>query len=353
MKRVLIVEAAGNLWGSERALIDLIEGITDLDVAVCCPPATPLVEELKKRGIYTFGFFRADLHLKSRVHRLWAAFGVVRACFVFRPDVIHLNQSGSYRVVLLAAMLWKLPIVAHVRIFEDVAYLARQTLRPTRLVGMIAISEAIEAEIRRSPQLAAIPLHRIYDAYAPSGAPRSAEVRIENRIICLGRIALVKGQDILIDALALLRGSAESLVVGDGDPTLLDRLKRAATDKGVSLQWLGFVHDVIPLLRTASVLVCPSHREPLGRVIFEAWDAGCVPVVFGGGGGSAEVVRASGGGIVYTEQTPESLAAALEMALALDPTQRNELVAKGRSWMTANCDPSAYGRIVSTILSGG
>ena len=32
------------------------------------------------------------------------------------------------------------------------------------------------------------------------------------------------------------------------------------------------------------VLACPSHREPLGRVVFEAWDAGAVPVVFAGAG---------------------------------------------------------------------
>jgi hypothetical protein len=43
---------------------------------------------------------------------------------------------------------------------------------------------------------------------------------------------------------------------------------------------------------TCSMPVCPSHMELLGRVIFEAWDVGAVPVAFSGSGGAAEIVAA-------------------------------------------------------------
>src|SRR5262249_23506337 len=148
-----------------------------------------------------YPYFVYSLHEKSRWHRLQAATGVLRACLEFRPDIIYLNQSGYYRVVLPAAVLLNLPIVAHVRIFEDVAYLARRHPSPRRLRGLIAISLAIEEAIRRSPELKAISLHRIYDAYAPSPQPR-LQFRMATRVACVGRLVPIKGQDILVDAMS-------------------------------------------------------------------------------------------------------------------------------------------------------
>jgi glycosyltransferase involved in cell wall biosynthesis len=275
----------------------------------------------------------------------------------FRPDIIYLNQSGSYRVALPAAVLLSLPILAHVRIFEDVAYLARQHPNPLRLRGLIAISLAIEEKIRRSQELKAISLHRIYDAYAPSSQPRSQSPaeRIPSRVACVGRLVPVKGQDILVDALSLLKklGSGlECLIVGEGEGRFVREMKQRVSKANTTsfVRWLGFVRDIVPLLQTCSVLVCPSHREPLGRVIFEAWDAGAVPVVFSGSGGAAEIVAAAQGGMIYEEQTAESLASAIRAALDLDHEQAARLVKNGRSWMDKNCNPKTYGEALSTIL---
>jgi len=102
MTRTLIIEPAGGLWGSERALLDLIESAPGLEVAVCCPPRTPLAGELERRGVRVLPWFIERLHQKSRWRRALAAVGVLRACLVFRPDVIHINQSGAWRVTLPA-----------------------------------------------------------------------------------------------------------------------------------------------------------------------------------------------------------------------------------------------------------
>jgi hypothetical protein len=85
-------------------------------------------------------------------------------------------------------------------------------------------------------------------------------------------------------------------------------------------------------------------------VIFEAWDAHVVPVVFAGSGGAAEVVTAAQGGILYDEQTPEILAKALREALELDREQAAQLVNNGRLWMAEQCDTKAYGEKISKIL---
>jgi glycosyltransferase involved in cell wall biosynthesis len=358
MTRALVIEASGNLWGSERALLDLLDALPTREVAVCCPPQMPLNGELDKRHIRTLPYYVYGLHKKARQHRLLAAAGVLRACIEFRPDVIYLNQCGSYKVALPAATILDLPIVTHIRIFEDAAYLARQSPSVHRLRGMIAISSAIETEIRRFRQLDPIQLHRIYDGYAPAVTALQRlrrQERIVNRVACVGRLVPVKGQDVLVGALCILKTfeeTGECLFVGDGEKGFIQELRQMVSrgNPSYSIQWLGFVGDVLSLLLTCSVLVCPSHSEPLGRVILEAWDAGAVPVAFSGSGGAAEIVAAAKGGILYEEQTPESLAGALRSALELDQGERTRLVNNGRSWMVENCNPEIYGETLSEIL---
>lgn len=356
MTRVLVIEGSGNLWGSERALLDLLEGMTDVKVAVCCPPKTPLQGELEKRNIRTLPYFGYVLHEKSRWQRLLAAFGVLRACLEFRPRVIYLNQSGSYKIVLFAAKLLNLPIFAHIRIFEDAAYLAHQNPDPCRLHGLIAISKAIESEIGHFPQLKPIRLHRIYDAYAPSSEPSPALTanRVNNRIACVGRLVPIKAQSVLVSALRFLspEDRVECLIVGDGQEKYIQKLKQMASNGSIasSISWRGFVNDIVPLLRTCSVLVCPSHREPLGRVIFEAWDAGAIPIVFAGSGGAAEIVAAAKGGILYEKQEPDCLAKALCYALKLGDEEKVRLINNGRLWMAENCHPKTYSQAISRIF---
>ncbi len=357
MTRALIVEPAGNLWGSERALLDFVARMPNIEAAVCCPPEVPLIAELKKLSIRTFPFYISDLHEKSRIRRLWAAVGVIRACLHLRPTAIYLNQGGCYRVALPAAVLLNLPIVAHVRIFEDVAYFSARRPNPRRLLGLIAISSSIAEALGRQRTLAPIAQHMIYDAYVPlarASEPAAAK-RIFTRVACSSRIVPGKGQDLLIAAVHRLAENGDDIdcvIMGDGPLGFVEELKAAARNgAGAALiRWLGARADVVSLLAACGVVVCPSHREPLGRVIFEAWDAGAVPVACEKSGGAAEIIAAADGGILYAEQTPESLAKALLAATRLPHAEAARLVGNGRSWMSKHCDPVAYGAAMSKVL---
>lgn len=352
--RVLIIEPAGGLWGSERALLDLIEAVPNLEVAVCCPPSTRLAAELDRRGVQVYSWFVERLHLRPRWRRLQAAIGVLRACAAFRPEVLYLNQSGSCRVSLPAARLFGIPIAAHIRIYEDADYLASLNPSPARLRAVIAISSAIECHVRSLAGLAKVRVHTAYDAYAPTICAATDEPRPQ-RIACVGRIVPIKGQELLIEAMPLLLAchpSAECMILGEGEPSYVAELKHRALATGAAeaISWPGFVRHVGPLLSEAAVLACTSYKEPLGRVIFEAWDAGAVPVVFAGSGGAAEIVRAADAGIVYDHQAPQALADALDLALGLEPKQRRRLVENGRAWMAEHCDPGKYATVIADIL---
>ncbi len=356
--KVLIVEPAGNLWGSERALLDLLRRLIGLDFAVCCPPGTLIVDELRSLGVRVFPTFIANLHEKSKVMRLWALVGLVRACFLYRPNLIYLNQAGCYRIARLAALLQRVRVITHVRIFEDAEYLARCRPSPSELRGIIAISHAIADHIMEYDALRQLRIEVIYDGYQQRNGSCEDEVdhASTNRthIACVGRITPIKGQDMLLEALAILqsRGTRVSCsFIGDGN-AFSEELKTTAAAERLSqaIQWLGFQQDVFRILQGCNLLAVPSHREPLGRVIFEGWDAGCIPLAFRGSGGAAEVITASQGGLLYDEQTPASLAECIATALTLDLKERATILSKGRRWMASHCSPVRYACAIRRVF---
>lgn len=213
--------------------------------------------------------------------------------------------------VSLGAFFWLLWLLRRDRtsLGLPIAYLYSLLLIhvPGALVHAVGASEA-----RIFPSLAKIETRRIYHAYATVGGD-GAEER-PRRIACVGRVAPIKGQELLLDSMRQLGRAwpdVECVILGGGDSAYVEQLRQASP---TNVKWAGVVREVMPVLRACSVLVLPSHREPLGRVIFEAWDAGAVPVVFAGSGGAAEVVEAANGGFMYQEQTPGSLREVLDRA---------------------------------------
>jgi len=255
-----------NLWGSERALLDLLGAVPMLDVAVCCPPKVPLNSELEKLHIRTLPYYVYGLHEKSKRHRLQAAAGVVRACLEFRPDIIYLNQCVAIKCLAGNTVGFAdRGARPHIR---GCGLSCKTKPRPRRLRGIIAISSAVETEIRRFQQLDSSSFiefmtRTLLRCRASELAPQG---RIVNRLLRRATVP-VKGQDVLVGALCILEdfeGGLECLFVGDGERSFVQELRRTALhgNAASSIRWLGFVGDVLSLLQTCSVLVCPSHSEP-------------------------------------------------------------------------------------------
>lgn len=356
--RVLVVESAGNLWGSERVLLDMLAARKQVEYGVCCPPGKPILAKLNDLKIPTFPVFVEDLHQKSKFHRLRAAWGVVRAARQFRPGVIYLNQAGCARVAALAARYLRLPMVAHVRIFEDAEYLARLGTNLHLIKEIVSISREITKELSKFDPLRTCQIKTIYDGYAPQEKldwRRSIRnSKVSNSMVCVGRMVPMKGQDILVEALAVLRGEKMNVscaMVGSGDRFWIDlQVRSRALGLESSITWMGFQPEPLTILRGAELLVLPSHREPLGRVLFEAWECGCIPIAFRGSGGAAEILQASGGGLLYESQDPRALGDCIKRALALDARERGKFVERGCAWLAQNCSPNAYAGEMEAIF---
>ena len=284
MRRALLVQSSAERYGSDRTARSLARRLPALgwEVTVTVPGLGPLVDDLRADGVTVVV---ADPGVLRRVLRPagWAAFAVwrlPRAVLRFRrlarrAAVVHVNTSVSVGA-LLGARLARRPVVVHIR--ESYAGNQRAYRLYARLLrgvadAVLVISEDIAAEAAAAGLGDRVVL--VHDGIElPDRPPVRAEPRWD--VVCVGRINDWKGQDVLIDAVAILRDEGVELrtaVAGDVFPggerhreALGARIASAGVDGLVTL--LGFVDDVDGLLGSASTFVLPSTRpEPFGLAL--------------------------------------------------------------------------------------
>jgi len=176
-----------------------------------------------------------------------------------------------------------------------------------------------------------------YIGIAPQPARRSREeVRRELGLgpedlvlTCFAYHYLVKGVDVLLQAVARLTGEFPSLrllVVGGTDlPGEADDMKRQARALGVAdrVVWLDFRDDVPDLLAATDVYCQPSRREGMGFAPLEAM-AARVPVVASRVGGMCESIVDGHTGVLVPPESPTALADALA-GLLRDEAKRRQM----------------------------
>ena len=195
--------------------------------------------------------------------------------------------------------------------------------------AVVAVSEAIAAEVRERQAGTEVSLTRIPDGWLPRklDVEEARKIRLRFGDCCLvGHAAAmdheVKGQQVLLEAARRLEGAApgfQFVLLGSG------RLEEAlrAQARGLSnVHFEGWVEDPRPWLMALDIFALPSLREGLGSVALDALSVGA-PVVASRTGGIPEVVTEDCGVLV-----PPGDAAVLADALARlarDPARRERL----------------------------
>lgn len=353
-----MVEPTGGLWGSERALLDLCSGlaINHWDVAMCCPPHTAILDMADERFTKVYPTFIANLHRKSKLQRGLAAVRLLMASLRYQPNVIYVNQAGATRLTLLVARLISCPVVSHTRLAQDVDYLLPLLANPL-LKQVLCVSKFIRNTFgSKSINEISPAIIVLLDCYVCRDVLTEVALDLKSMLLCVGRIEPNKGQDLLV--LALHRVSRQlpklqlrllgTVVNEEFGTRLRSNIQVNGLQQRVAFE--EFASDVWPHFQAADFLVCPSHVESLGRVIFEAWDAGIVPIAYRGSGGPAETISAANAGILYDRQDPDCLADAILAAYELSSEVRRGMVERGRAWMREHLDPRAYAQKVSDVF---
>lgn len=161
------------------------------------------------------------------------------------------------------------------------------------------------------------------------------------RLLNIGRLAPVKGQGVLIEAVALLaqRGvDAHATIVGPG--TEEDALRVLAREAGVEdrIELTGPVgqDDIQALYERADVFCSPSFAEGLPLVLIEAMAKG-VPVIATTIMGIPELVEHERTGLLLAPGRPDLLADAVERLVA-EPELAARLAVAGREKVVADFD---------------
>ncbi|ACZ31979.1 UDP-N-acetylglucosamine [Xylanimonas cellulosilytica DSM 15894] len=332
---------------AQPPVVDVQPGIRVLHV-----PAGPF-EGLDKNDLpgqlcaFTAGVLRAEAHRSEGWY-----------------DVVHTHYWLSGQAGWLAAERWDVPLV---HTMHTMARVKNAALAPGdvpepqgRVIGeeqVVAASDALVASTREEAEdlvrLYGADLDRIHvvppgvdlDTFTPP-VPSDATARTALRerlglpvdsplILFAGRVQLLKGPDVLVQALEHLPEEVRLVVLGgaSGRPTAVRELEALAHQCGVRDRVL--VHPPVERrrladwYRAADVVAVPSHNESFGLVAAEAQACG-TPVVAAAVGGLRTVVLDDVNGVLVDGHDPLAWADVLGALLA-DDGRRARLAAGARA----------------------
>jgi len=142
---------------------------------------------------------------------------------------------------------------------------------------------------------------------------RTEEYSSTQKVGAFGLLRNIKGHDLLIRAIALLKEkdcNVKLLIVGDGEEKR--NLKLLANQLGISdqVEIRPYYYPIDDLIRECDVVVQPSRFESFGYVPIEAMALN-VPVIATKVGGLVEVIEDGVSGILVSPESPEEIASAL------------------------------------------
>ena len=330
--RIVCVHQGYELYGSDRCFIDSVAALRaawpQAEIEVVLPREGPIAAPLRalasrvsieplfilrRRGLLKLiasAPFRLPIALARAIRRMRGA------------DLVYINTMmvADY---LLAARFFAAKTIAHVHEIPDGLKLAvfRRLLNWTRAETLFNSKATRAAYVLPDTR----PQHVVYNGIAaPEAASSDYDGTRPLRLLMLGRFNRIKGQDLLIEALALLPPEiARRLHVRIvGETFENDHVRDAALHKAVRDAGLESIvcfepiqTDPAPLYRWADSVVVPSRLpEALGRVAIEAMAHRRPPLV-ARIGGLPEIVEDRVSGWIVAPNDAPALANALSEAV--------------------------------------
>lgn len=222
----------------------------------------------------------------------WWPRGAIRAALArFAPDVVHAHLRRATR--LLAHIQPNAATIATLHLSVNGPHFAAMD-------GLICIAAWQRRDIPRDYRgltffinESIIPARRLQPQQILALRAELGVSGSQYLIGAVGRLARSKGFDVLIEAFQRAAlPNAHLAILGDGRE--LRRLQRLA---GPAVSLPGFRAEVKDYYQAFDLFVCPSRREPLGRVVLEALDAGA-PVLATATDGPKELLERYGGDLV-------------------------------------------------------
>ncbi|SFW16255.1 glycosyltransferase family 4 protein [Nitrosovibrio sp. Nv17] len=373
--RVCFVSHSAGRYGAERALLELLRGLLESDVAilVLVPQRGPLLDELDQLGIawriidYPPWVSRPKWFLHRWLRLLKMAFSSIQVARVIRcwdADIVYTNTvvtgTGAF-----GAWLARRPHVWHSHESlrhnpSQIFYLGEHAvirLMDRLSVAIVVTSRSVADDYEGGFHPAK--MHVVYQSVtlAPPQvqlAGASVEETPSFRCLVVGSLHPWKCQDQAISAVARLAGAGidtRLLLVGGDGRRYRAQLQRQAWELGVAqrVEFRDYMANPMPLLSSADVVLVCSRWEAFGRVAVEAMLAGKA-VIGSNRGATPEIIRHGETGLIYEWGDVGDLAAKIRFLYDY-PEERGRIGQAGRRWAESRFTQARYAQEIFAILS--
>jgi glycosyltransferase involved in cell wall biosynthesis len=320
MTTALLINPTGSRGGAEEVLLRLADALVADGWGVrALSPAGPMADELTHRGIVVERIPTLNLAPGTVVTAVARTLGsTVRAARRIRRVSRDVDVVVGNGVMALPALRLARPSPPTVWFLHDVIVrrVHRAIVRFGRQVAdvIVAPSDATAAPVRALGTSVTVVRNGTPWPVEPATPGVGAPV-----IGCAATLTPLKGQDVLLDAVALLAETGAVLELagavapkdGDYGARLVERAARP--DLAGRVRFLGRVDDPLAVMRGWRVAVLASLRpEAAGLAVLEAMSVG-VPVVATDHGGPSEVL--DGAGLLVPPGNAAALADAIRRLL--------------------------------------
>jgi glycosyltransferase involved in cell wall biosynthesis len=363
--RPLILIDTGIIGGPGRGLLQLasfLEG-NKLNYLICtfsyrAPKSREFQDELRKQNLC------ADTIRQSSLCDPTPVYDFLRTTKRGRFNIIQSHGYKSHLVALLVSRILGVPWVAfaHGWTTEDPKVMLYHSLDKVMLrfaECVVTVSPTLHdifSRIRGPKRRTRLILNAV-DSSLISGAEGGEALRVrycgtESSVLigCFGRLSSEKGQDILLEALAMVAEThphVSLLFVGDGPER--EALQKRSEELGLTARVFFQAHTtaIRDCYEAIDLLVLPSRSEGLPNVVLEALSLG-VPVVATDVGAIGEVITHRKTGWMVPPNSPEELARGIQEALS-DEGLRATIADAGKRLVVEKFSPATRGETIVAL----
>lgn len=311
-KNIMIINLGSHFGGTEKYILNIIENI-DLDkfnVHICGKKGTKFMDVIREYKIKGLFIFDVNFSKKSIIKTIKE---VKRYIKTHSIDIIHSNGISADLISNLARRgTTGVKIVSTVHGFSSFDRMDRSKIEikafdmlETLLFKYndyyIAVSNALKEYLvdrGLSENKIDVIYHAVNNLNNESYRERTSDEIIVGSV---GRLEKVKGYDILINAVKVLKDKGfkfKCILVGDGSE--IDNLKMLSEKLNVKdyIEFLGYQEDIYNFIDKMDIYVQPSRQESFGISIIEAMNK-VKPVIASNVGGVIEIIENEKNGLIF------------------------------------------------------
>ena len=348
MARLLILCEYPTLLGGERSMLATLDAVAaaGFEIHVAAPPAGPLAELLRQRGMANFPWRVQDGQgVRQPIATLRESLtALLRQA---DPALLHANSLSTTRIAGPVAANCDVPSLGHIRDIVKLSAKAVGDINAHR--RLVAVSHATR-DFHIAQGIVAskcfVTTNGIdLKAFCPQ--PPTGFLHRELRlppaarfVVTIGQIGLRKATDVILSTAGQIADRAPDLhwlIIGERTSVKRESLDFEASLHALAsepelsgrVHFLGSREDIPAIMRECALLVHPARQEPLGRVLLEAAASG-LPAVATDVGGTREIFPTDRSGAVLVPVGDARALAESVLALLCDDAFREELGKAGR-----------------------